>query len=531
MDHSAGFVLAVLCTGLLLLYSNPLVKAAISSTSDTIDSSLLDLPANHLPYYLNAFPDAIAYICEREPQCMQQINAQLNLTTSTQTNTSLPTTPQSSPCWGYELGCLPANRFAPPAVCHSPNVPAAINTATMASARKSDIFFEQTDFGYIREQSRELIVLCEPRFAGDSSLECSPHLRFCRARGIRVDFRGLRGRTEPFRYRTDVLAGGQIAGRCRLHAERLLAETDHQSALQSWAAELQHFAELDVRIDELHGTPEQCDEIVERPTFFLKIDAAFNMYHHFCDFVNMYASLHVNGTHETAFSTDVQLLIWETYPYRSPFAAAWTAFSRHPVQTLNDVRGRVVCYRNLVLPLLPRMIFGLYYNTPIVKNCANSGLFQAFSEHVLHRLRVPFKPPAAGGKLRITVLSRLTKYRNIINVNELVGALARNESYAVQKVSFEKLPFTEQLAITRNTDIFIGKLSVLHVLEPDLIPFFSVYISNRHARRRSHAPPFPAALGQSLRAVQLQRRVVLSRFGPVAGRSLRDMGADGPIAE
>lgn len=90
------------------------------------------------------------------------------------------------------------------------------------------------------------------------------------------------------------------------------------------------------------------------------------MYHHFCDFFNLYASQHANSTECTAFSTDVNILVWETYPYKSPFAAAFQAFTRHPIQTLSDYSGKTVGFRNLVLPLLPRMVFGIYYNTPLV---------------------------------------------------------------------------------------------------------------------------------------------------------------------
>ena len=39
-----------------------------------------------------------------------------------------------------------------------------------------------------------------------------------------------------------------------------------------------------------------CDVRIEKPTFFMKIDATVNMYHHFCDFFNLYASLHINGS-------------------------------------------------------------------------------------------------------------------------------------------------------------------------------------------------------------------------------------------
>ena len=33
-----------------------------------------------------------------------------------------------------------------------------------------------------------------------------------------------------------------------------------------------------------------------------------NMYHHFCDFVNIYASQHINGS----FDTDVNVIMWDT---------------------------------------------------------------------------------------------------------------------------------------------------------------------------------------------------------------------------
>lgn len=91
------------------------------------------------------------------------------------------------------------------------------------------------------------------------------------------------------------------------------------------------------------------------------------MYHHFCDFFNLYASLHVNMTHPTGFSTDNNILVWETFDYESPFSDAFRAFTRNPVLDMKAFRGETVCFRNLVLPLLPRMIFGLYYNTPIVR--------------------------------------------------------------------------------------------------------------------------------------------------------------------
>lgn len=110
-----------------------------------------------------------------------------------------------------------------------------------------------------------------------------------------------------------------------------------------------------------------------------------------------------------------------------------------------------------------------------ISGCEKSGLFQAFSDHVLHRLQIPLHRKEYS-QIRITILSRQTKFRNILNVNELVQEIRQNTSYNVRVVSFERYyylldlkfndfgtinfgrntKFREQLEITRNTDVFIG---------------------------------------------------------------------------
>lgn len=180
------------------------------------------------------------------------------------------------------------------------------------------------------------------------------------------------------------------------------------------------------------------------------------MYHHYCDFLNLYASQHLNLSHEDTFSTDVHVLIWETFTYRSAFQDTWNAFTDHPIWDLKTFRGDTVCFKNVVFPLLPRMIFGLYYNTPIIYGCEGSGLFDAFSKHILHRLRVP-EHTRLNQKVRVTLLSRNTKYRRILNENELIEELEKVDDLDVQKVVFDRdMTFKEQLEVSRNTDVFIG---------------------------------------------------------------------------
>jgi protein O-GlcNAc transferase len=211
-----------------------------------------------------------------------------------------------------------------------------------------------------------------------------------------------------------------------------------------------------VSLDKRPLANEMCDVIIEKPTFVMKIDSTYNMYHHFCDFVNLYASQHLNFTHPSSFSTDNHILIWETHDYWSPFAQVFSAFSENHIWTLNYFKGQRACFKNIVFPLLPRMIFGLYYNTPLINGCENSALFHAFSEHVLHRLHVEREPPV-NKKVRITFLSRNTRYRNVLNEKELIKRISKNSDYDVRAVVFDKnIKFVDQLQITRNTDVLIG---------------------------------------------------------------------------
>lgn len=93
-----------------------------------------------------------------------------------------------------------------------------------------------------------------------------------------------------------------------------------------------------------------------------------------------------------------------------------------------------------------------------INGCENSALFHAFSEHVLHRLGIEQNPiELKNPKIRITFLSRQTKYRNVINEKELIKRISQNDQYEVKRVVFDKnIKFVDQIKIVRNTDVFIG---------------------------------------------------------------------------
>ncbi|KAK1799549.1 hypothetical protein P4O66_000430 [Electrophorus voltai] len=406
--------------------------AALAASTDgppRFDYSALALPRHHVARFLRS-NRRVAHLCEQDPRCPFQDALQ-----------------QKVSCWGYERDCPPEQRFSYP-VCTS------VDSGWASSVQAAqELFWKQADFGYVRERLRELNTLCRPLSPGDSSLECTNYLRFCRATGLYLDLRNPRRGHE--RYKEDFLQLGEIGGHCRLNSSALEAEGQHKSPLQSWFAELQTYSALNFRPED----DGHCDLIIERPTVFMKLDAGVNMYHHFCDFVNLYISQHLNNS----FSRDINIVMWDT------------VFRTH-----TRARRERVCFRDAFFSLLPRMRYGLFYNTPLISNCHSEGMFRAFSQHVLHRLNIPQEGPMEG-RIRVTLLSRSTEYRRILNQQELINALKTVALFEVKLVDYKykDMSFLEQIRVTHNSDIFIGMhgAGLTHLLFlPDWAVIFELYV-------------------------------------------------------
>ncbi|XP_042223724.1 EGF domain-specific O-linked N-acetylglucosamine transferase-like [Homarus americanus] len=388
----------------------------------------LQLHPQHLAFFFNNNPQ-VAEECRRSASCPYKMHL------------------DRPACWGYEDDCTTDRAYS------HPSCPGDARGWVKSKEEQISTFYHQGDFGYIKEKRQQLQVICEPQREGDSSLECVDYLQFCRGRNIYIDFRPLKHRKEVVHYHMDVLDSGQIGGHCRLNKNLLARQAVQISPLQSWAPELRHFTEQE---DTVAAGGRMCDLWVDTPTFIMKIDATVNLYHHFCDFFNLYASQHVNNTDSSAFSRDTQILIWETLVYRTNFGSAFDAFTKNPIWTLNSVSGQRVCFKEVVLPLLPRMVFGLYYNTPIIWGCENSGLFHAFSHHLIHRLHIPERT-VGDGKIHVTFLSRETEFRRVLNEAELIEAVRRDKSFVVRKVDYShEMDFHQQLRQDQWTDVFIG---------------------------------------------------------------------------
>uniref|UniRef100_A0A1B0BYP9 Parkin RING/Ubox like zinc-binding domain-containing protein n=1 Tax=Glossina palpalis gambiensis TaxID=67801 RepID=A0A1B0BYP9_9MUSC len=72
------------------------------------------------------------------------------------------------------------------------------------------------NFGYIPQQINKLLLMCEPKFLTDSSLDCNKYIKFCRGRKLLIDFRNSAERAERIRYYTDGLNEGRIKRYCKI---------------------------------------------------------------------------------------------------------------------------------------------------------------------------------------------------------------------------------------------------------------------------------------------------------------------------
>lgn len=402
------------------------------------------LPEEHVGMFFRNNLEA-ARSCQDEPAC--RYKRFLNVTT----------------CWGYEPGCSAQHRYSL-AACPEGSAGWASN-----KQQQEQLFFNQGDFGFIRERKKTLSILCRPHKPGASLLECVRHMELCRAKNIRLDFQRLLSMTGLVKYREDILGPGLVGGYCRLDKDSLRLEGDHKSALQSWYAELEHFEEL----PELPSQESGCDVVLDRPTVIMKLDATVNMYHHFCDFLNLYLTMHFNNSLAGYFD----ILIWDTLPYRGTFLPMWSAFHSGKLRDLSEFRGKKVCLQEALFAFLPRMIFGMYYNLPLVPGCHSSGAFKAFNRHVLHKLNVKVLPPE--DHVRVTLLSRGTKHRRILNEDELLTAARKLPDASVQRVHFNHATdFRHQIEVMANTDVLIGMhgAGLTHVLfQPDWAVLFEIY--------------------------------------------------------
>ncbi|XP_071810559.1 EGF domain-specific O-linked N-acetylglucosamine transferase-like isoform X2 [Asterias amurensis] len=409
-----------------------------------------NLHPDHYRYFFNRRPDQ-AMACRLDKSCPYK--DQLD----------------SSACWGYETGCTRENMSG------YPKMGKHLLGWFRTEEAQLEQFWTEGDFGYVKKiLDQGFYQLCSPKTEGGSSLACIDNTRSCLARNLFLDLTNF---DDPLRHRGRLdydyfHKPGKIGGYCSLDKELLRQHSSRFSELQSWYGELMEFTPM--ASDPF--VTSSCDVIIEGRTYLMKLDAGINMFHHFCDFVNLYITQHLLNN----FSLNVTIVMWDmsNMRYLDLFQETWAAFSNRPLFRLNDWSGKKVCFREAVFTLPPRMIRGFFYNMPLTPNTHGSSLMRSFSQLVVHRLGVKQKGPLKTGRVRITILERKSKHRNIINQAELVHALREDPHYEVQVVEYNhSLTFVQQMKITHNSDIFIGMhgAGLTHLLFlPDWATIFEI---------------------------------------------------------
>lgn len=151
--------------------------------------NFINVPDTHLPYYFATFENVAKKCIDDGVNCPYAKWLHENVV-------------NTKKCWGYEADCKAENAFS------KPKCPGESPTWMPNKDDQEETFFTQADFGYVRQQINEMMVLCTPLFPNDSILECSKYLRYCRGRNIMMNF--TETSTKPARYKMDVLSHGRI---------------------------------------------------------------------------------------------------------------------------------------------------------------------------------------------------------------------------------------------------------------------------------------------------------------------------------
>ena len=354
----------------------------------------------------------------------------------------------SPSCWGYEHGC------------HNHKRPFCEKNAFKSERNRNrslSRFWTSVDFGLVSQLRESFLTLCEPRDEFGSSLVCTPNMQYCRARNLYVDFSVYNFKTHN-RFHKIPFQKGQIGGHCKLNVDLLRAQNGYKVNLGTWYSELEDYSELSFHPEE------RCDEVVRKPTIFMKLDDPGNMFHHFCDFINLFISQHVNGSYsfkdEDSVIRDVNMIHWSSSSnlyLDTIFGETWKVFTNSHLQQISNFIGKRVCFHDVVFSMPPRNPSALYYNSRFPEGCHTSQLVRAFSKRVLEGLQVNRRTSDLH-EIKVTFLSRSTKFRRVVNEGYLVSAAEKmgNVSVTLIDYNWREMSFLQQLEMTVNTDILIG---------------------------------------------------------------------------
>jgi protein O-GlcNAc transferase len=360
-------------------------------------------------------------------------------------------------------------------------------SATAVAAERQR-FFAVADWGVVEGHRERMVEYCanaavQGGAPGSSSpsLRCTPDLRICQARGVRIDVPAAEKPSDA-----NKTASVTVSTTCPLSAG-YPRTARFFGGISDWGPELK----------DLQGAQEgrACDVLIHEPTLLIKPDSGANIYHGICDHVNLFLSAWIAGWQD---APDLQIVTWDTASTAERVRSGWydlyNAFTTRPVRPLGFWAGKSVCFNNAVFAVNPRAVGTFYFNMDVpgrVESCHSGpgGFVRAFAERTKARvLAHPPRRPGPDDPVRIKIMSRsagtgtTSGTRKVTNEAELVAAVRRRvPGVEVEVVNFDwngRPPIAAQLALMADTDILIGMhgAGLVHTLWlPEWAVMYEIY--------------------------------------------------------
>ena len=332
-------------------------------------------------------------------------------------------------------------------------------------------FWESADWGAVPGYRERLVEYCEGVPGPTSpSMRCTPDLRFCQARHVRID----------------VDTAATVSTTCALK-ESFPPSGRFFGGISDWTPELPALTSS--------AEPRSCDVVIREPTLLIKPDSRANIYHGLCDHVNLFLSAWIAGWQD---ADDLQIVTWEPELRKERVPSGWyelyDAFTTRPVRPLGFWAGRSVCFENVVFAVNPRSSGTFFYNMDVpgrAERCRSGpdGFVRAFAERTRARVlaRTPHRP-GPDDPVRVKVMSRsagtgtTSGTRHVTNEDALIAALRRRvPGIEVEVVNFDwngRPPIAGQLALMADTDVLVGMhgAGLVHTLWlPEWAVVFEIY--------------------------------------------------------
>jgi protein O-GlcNAc transferase len=152
---------------------------------------------------------------------------------------------------------------------------------------------------------------------------------------------------------------------------------------------------------------------------------------------------------------NTQVVILDDHP-EGPYFDLWSLFAHRPILRLSEIAANTTLdSENIIIPL-PGGANPMWQGDWKEHNCQHSALWHTFSRRVLNFYKVNSQSEGESAPLVLTFVDRKQQRRLIDKELYIEKLRYMFPDIRVQSVDFASLPFAEQLAVARGTDILVG---------------------------------------------------------------------------